>query len=162
MNHDHAARHRKNAFQILSNSSYFSSETEGFDWVMQCVDAGVAQAGQPVIFRHLRDEGRQQVYEVGHYGGDTQVVKTTQRSIWWLWAAIDDRQRTNTLRARDFSAPWATTSDDSTRKALRNGTSKELKKWGMRELDAVAKHITVVDGVISYDPPASAVKVITR
>lgn len=162
MSPDQARRLRDVLAQRLKNDSYFANVPEGFAWVMQCVDAGVAQAGQPVVFRWLRDEGPLHVYEVGHYGGDTKVVKESQRSVWWLWAAIDDRQRTNTLRTGDFSAPWATASDDSTRKALRNGTSSTLKRWGMPELEAAAKCITVADGVIRYDPSTSMPAIITR
>lgn len=111
----------------------------------------------PLVFRALPD-GR---YEIGHLG-DTRVVHTPLRGAFFAWLAIDDRGRTNTVRAVDMVAPGATAPDNSARKAIRIEMANWLEAKGFIELAAEVRTIQVAGGVIRYDAAAGAPRIETQ
>lgn len=134
----------------------------GHAFAMELLAGCKRRLSRPVVFKWLGDEGAESVFEVGHYGGATQTLRTSQRGVWWLWAAIADRGVSSTLRASDFSAPWATASGDSTRKALRRDAADFFDQLGMHELAQAASYIKVTHGLIRYCPAVNAPTILTR
>ncbi len=125
------------------------------------VDLALVEAAErvelPLIFRALSDDR----FEIGR-AGETRVVRTTLRGAFFAWLAVDDRGRTDTVRASDLAAPWATAPRNSARKAIRREVADWLAAEGFVELAAEVRTIEVVAGVIRYDPAAGAPRIETQ
>lgn len=126
------------------------------------VAAGLAAASRPLVFRHLGEIDGGDAFEVGREGEPTREVRTVVRGVWWVWRAIDGGSTIdNTLRSRDLAEPGAAEPDAAARKAIRKTAARWLRQQ-LPELEAGALAIRIEAGLIRYQPPANAARIITR
>ena len=121
----------------------------------------IKRAGRVLVFKHLGTEGSQEVFELGYEGEPLRTLRTGERCVWWLWAALDDAGKTSTLRAIAFAAPDAAHPDASARKALRK-TAVAIVEHYVPELKALAASVEVRDGIIRFAPSYRAPRIVTR
>lgn len=119
------------------------------------------RAGRGLVFKHLGTECSQDVFELGYEGEALRTLRTGERCVWWLWAALNDAGATSTLRAIDFAAPDAAHPDASARKALRK-TAAAIVEHYVPELKTLAASVEVRDGVIRFAPSYRAPRIVTR
>lgn len=155
------AADKRRALQVaganLSPLPYFQHNPTLLPFVTQVLREAERRLEVPLVFRALPD-GR---FEIGHVG-DTRVVRTTLRGAFFAWLAIDDRGRTNTVRAVDMVAPGAAAPDISARNAIRIEAANWLEARGFIELAAEVRTIQVAGGVIKYDPASGAPRIETQ
>lgn len=117
-------------------------------------------AKQCIVFRWLRDEGSQHVFELGHEGLPTRIVKTSRRGIWAVWWCLANRD--GYLRTTDLAAPDVDTPDNSVRRQIRVTAAQQFAGWGMPELEAAALACTVANGVVDMQLAVNAPTFITQ
>jgi hypothetical protein len=110
--------------------------------------------GGAVIFRHLGNEARQDVYELGREGLPTRTVKTTCRGVWGLWWCLANRG--GLLRTTDLSDPDVDDPDASVRRQIRKTAAQQFASWGMPELEAAALACTVAHGMVDMQLAVNA------
>lgn len=134
-------------------------------WAEEFLQNAIDSCDTPVAFRYLGADNRgYDRFEVGHVGAPLRIVSTRLRGAWWAWAAIDDGGRSNTLLAGDFAKPDVVSLEsaiNSTRKSLRAAAAL-ARRWRIPELRDAILCIAIVGGVLRYDPPVSAPRVITK
>ena len=112
-----ARRHRDVLVQRLKNDPYFANEPTALAWVRQCVDAGVAQAGQPVIFE-LHADGRCSI--------EGKMLPSDGRGLTLAWVVLACEQyRVGVPQVADVSSarrPWVTT------KAMLNRAADQVER----------------------------------
>lgn len=117
-------------------------------------------AKQCIVFRWLRDEGGQHVFELGHEGLPTRIVKTSRRGIWAVWWCLANRD--GCLRTTDLVDPDVDTPDNSVRRQIRVTAAQQFAAWGMPELEAAALACTVANGVVDMQLAVNAPRFITQ
>lgn len=115
---------------------------------------------RPVVFKWHGDEGRQHVFELGHEGLPTRIVKTSRRGIWAVWWCLANRD--GYLRTTDLAAPDVDTPDNSVRRQIRVTAAQQFAGWGMPELEAAALACTVANGVVDMQLAVNAPRFITQ
>lgn len=113
-----------------------------------------------IVFRWLRDEGSQHVFELGHEGLPTRMVKTRCRGVWAVWWCLANRG--DCLRATDLVDPDVDTPDNSVRRQIRVTAAQQFAGWGMPELEAAALACTVANGVVDMQLAVNAPTFITQ
>ena len=134
----------------------------------RAVELGIEASRRPIIFRYLgADWHHRDRFELGREGEPLRTVTTTIRGVWWLWAAIDQGDVSDVLRASDFSnpdtKPEAARTSAST--AIRNTAAAFLSKRlpDLPELAAAARDVSVARcGAIRYQPTGAVQRFITR
>ncbi|MBP75684.1 MAG: hypothetical protein CMK85_04555 [Pseudomonadales bacterium] len=128
--------------------------------MLAIIEAGARQQRQQIVFRWVPGacDPRGDCFEIYRTGDEPHRFRTTKAGVWPAWCVMADRGFGDSLRARDFAEPGATT-DKAVSRAIRQDAASWFAYLGFPELEAACKCIHLKGGLFEYEPAGNAPRI---